>query len=107
MTQKKSLSGANICILGRSNIVGMPLSLLLMQHHDASVTLCHSRTPQSELIKSVNHADILVACIGAPNFVQPEWIKPGSIVIDVGITYSDVVERAETEGQTIVEGCVK
>ena len=93
---KNPLEGANICILGRSNIVGMPLFLLLQKYHNAQVTLCHSRTPEEELIRTVQRADILVSCIGIPNFVQPFWIKPGCIVIDVGITYADVDETEES-----------
>lgn len=76
-----------VCIIGRSNIVGMPLNLLLMKYHDASVTVCHSKTSLKEVESSVNQADILVACCGVPSFVQSHWIKQGSIVIDVGITY--------------------
>ena len=68
----------------------MPLHLLLMKYHDAQVTLCHSRTPKEEMIKCIGEADILVACIGIPNFVRPEWLREGQIVIDVGITYDDV-----------------
>ena len=89
------LESANICILGRSNIVGMPLFLLLQKYHNSQVTLCHSRTPEAELIKCVSSADILVAGIGIPNFVKPEWVKPGAIVIDVGITYADVTDKKE------------
>ena len=74
---KPSLVGKKVCILGRSNIVGMPLHLLLMKYHDAQVTLCHSRTPKEEMIKCIGEADILVACIGIPNFVRPEWLKEG------------------------------
>ena len=70
----------------------MPLFLLLQKYHDSQVSICHSRTPKDELINCVNNADILVAGIGIPNFVQPAWIKPGAIVIDVGITYADVDE---------------
>ena len=58
--------------------------------------MCHSRTPKDELIRCAQNADILVACIGIPNFVQPSWIKPGAIVIDVGVTYADVDESAES-----------
>ncbi|KAI8814643.1 formate--tetrahydrofolate ligase-domain-containing protein [Cladochytrium replicatum] len=75
------LAGKNAVVLGRSNIVGMPVALLL-QRADATVTICHSKTAHlSDIIKT---ADVLVAAIGHPNFVQSSWLKPGVIVIDVG-----------------------
>ena len=76
------LSGANAVVLGRSNIVGMPVALLLVKAN-ATVTICHSRT--RDLPSVVRQADILVAAIGQPEFVKKEWVKPGAIVIDVGI----------------------
>ena len=76
------LSGANAVVLGRSNIVGMPVALLLVKAN-ATVTICHSRT--RDLPSVVRQADILVAAIGQPEFVKKEWVKPGVIVIDVGI----------------------
>lgn len=94
----KPLLGANICIVGRSNIVGMPLNLALLKYHDAQVSLCHSRTPQDELIRCCQNADILVACLGIPNFIKPEWLKPGQIVIDVGLTYVDIPSDGAIDG---------
>ncbi len=76
------LSGANAVVLGRSNIVGMPVALLLVKAN-ATVTICHSRT--RDLPSVVREADVLVAAIGQPEFVKKEWVKPGAIVIDVGI----------------------
>jgi len=76
------LSGANAVVLGRSNIVGMPVALLLVKAN-ATVTICHSRT--RDLPSVVRQADVLVAAIGQPEFVKKEWVKPGAIVIDVGI----------------------
>ncbi|HOZ37350.1 MAG TPA: bifunctional methylenetetrahydrofolate dehydrogenase/methenyltetrahydrofolate cyclohydrolase FolD [Anaerolineaceae bacterium] len=76
------LSGANAVVLGRSNIVGMPVALLLVKAN-ATVTICHSRT--RDLPDVVRQADVLVAAIGQPEFVKKEWVKPGAIVIDVGI----------------------
>ena len=76
------LSGANAVVLGRSNIVGMPVALLLVKAN-ATVTICHSRT--RDLPAVVREADVLVAAIGQPEFVKKEWVKPGAIVIDVGI----------------------
>jgi methylenetetrahydrofolate dehydrogenase (NADP+)/methenyltetrahydrofolate cyclohydrolase len=74
-------SGANAVVLGRSNIVGMPVALLLI-HRDATVTICHSRT--KDLPDVVRRADILVAAVGRPQMVKADWIKPGAVVIDVG-----------------------
>jgi 5,10-methylene-tetrahydrofolate dehydrogenase/methenyl tetrahydrofolate cyclohydrolase len=77
-----TLEGLNAVVLGRSNIVGMPVALLLVREN-ATVTICHSRT--TDLEDLVRSADILVAAIGKPEFVRGNWIKPGAVVIDVGI----------------------
>lgn len=70
-------------VCGRSNIVGMPLSLL-MNKHNATVSICHSRTPN---IKDyINNADIVVTAVGNPRFFKGKWFKEGSIAIDVGIS---------------------
>ncbi|NLE84207.1 MAG: bifunctional methylenetetrahydrofolate dehydrogenase/methenyltetrahydrofolate cyclohydrolase FolD [Chloroflexi bacterium] len=80
------ISGANAVVLGRSNIVGMPVALLLVKA-DATVTIVHSRTKNiPEIVRS---ADILVTAIGQPEFVKKEWVKPGAYVIDVGINQVD------------------
>jgi methylenetetrahydrofolate dehydrogenase (NADP+)/methenyltetrahydrofolate cyclohydrolase len=79
-------SGANAVVLGRSNIVGMPVALLLV-HRDATVTICHSRT--KDLPDVVRRADILVAAVGRPKMVKADWIKPGAVVIDVGTSRID------------------
>lgn len=76
------IEGANAIVLGRSNIVGMPAALLLVGKN-ATVTICHSRT--NDLPDMIRNADILIAAIGKPEFVQGDWIKPGAAVIDVGI----------------------
>ncbi len=76
------LSGAKAVVLGRSNIVGMPVALLLVRA-DATVTICHSRT--KDLPAVVREADVLVAAIGKPEMVRGDWVKPGAVVIDVGI----------------------
>jgi methylenetetrahydrofolate dehydrogenase (NADP+) / methenyltetrahydrofolate cyclohydrolase len=75
------LEGANAVVLGRSDIVGKPMALLLM-HANATVTICHSKT--RDLPNVLRGADIIVAAMGKPAFVQPDWIKPGAAVIDVG-----------------------
>ncbi len=77
------ISGARACVVGRSNIVGRPLAQLLMQH-DATVTICHSRT--RDLAAVTREADILVAAIGRAGFIKAEHIKPGATVIDVGMS---------------------
>ncbi len=77
-----SLSGMNAVVVGRSNIVGKPMANLLLQEH-CTVTIAHSRT--RDLPSVCREADILVAAVGRPNFVQGSWIKPGATVIDVGI----------------------
>jgi methylenetetrahydrofolate dehydrogenase (NADP+) / methenyltetrahydrofolate cyclohydrolase len=77
-----ALEGANAAVLGRSDIVGKPMVLLLM-HANATVTICHSRT--RDLRAVVHRADIVVAAMGRPGMVTPDFIRPGATVIDVGI----------------------
>ncbi len=84
------LSGARAVVLGRSNIVGMPVALLLVRA-DATVTICHSRT--KDLPSVVREADVLVAAIGKPEMVRGDWVKPGAVVIDVGINHVDDASR--------------
>ena len=76
------LSGAHAVVIGRSEIVGKPMALLLLQR-DATVTICHSRT--RDLASIARSADILVAAVGRPGFVTPEAVRPGAAVVDVGI----------------------
>lgn len=76
------ISGKHVVILGRSNIVGMPLSLLFL-HNDATITVCHSKTQNLKDI--TNKADILVAACGKPNFITKEFIKNDVIILDIGI----------------------
>jgi methylenetetrahydrofolate dehydrogenase (NADP+)/methenyltetrahydrofolate cyclohydrolase len=78
-----AMAGARAVVIGRSEIVGKPMALLLLQR-DATVTICHSKTP--DLPAVARTADILVAAIGRPGFVTPEFVKPGATVIDVGIS---------------------
>ena len=78
----ESLVGLHAVVIGQSNIVGRPMALELLMAR-CTVTVCHSAT--RDLPALVRQADIVVAAIGKPNFVQGEWIKPGAIVIDVGI----------------------
>ena len=80
------LAGKDAVVLGRSNIVGKPVALMLLREN-ATVTICHSRT--ASLAQKVASADIVVAAVGRPRFVRAEWIKEGSVVIDVGINRLD------------------
>jgi methylenetetrahydrofolate dehydrogenase (NADP+)/methenyltetrahydrofolate cyclohydrolase len=76
------ISGRRAVVLGRSDIVGKPMAMLLL-HADATVTICHSRT--ADLPAVTREADILIAAIGRAGFVRAEHVKPGAVVIDVGI----------------------
>ena len=79
------IEGSHVVVLGRSEIVGKPMALLLMQknnHANATVTVCHSRS--NHLAEMTRTADILIAAIGSPKFVTREMVKPGAVVIDVG-----------------------
>ncbi|WP_315761262.1 bifunctional methylenetetrahydrofolate dehydrogenase/methenyltetrahydrofolate cyclohydrolase FolD [Sphingomonas sp. Y38-1Y] len=80
--QLEDLSGLNAVVVGRSNIVGKPMAALLTAA-DCTVTIAHSRT--RNLAHHLAQTDIVVAAVGRPNFVRGEWIKPGAVVIDVGI----------------------
>jgi 5,10-methylene-tetrahydrofolate dehydrogenase/methenyl tetrahydrofolate cyclohydrolase len=81
-----TLEGVNAVVLGRSNIVGMPVSLLLVRAN-ATVTICHSRT--RDLPAVVRSADVLVAAVGRAEMVKGDWVKPGAVVIDVGVNRVD------------------
>ena len=85
-----SLEGVNAVVLGRSNIVGMPVALLLVRAN-ATVTICHSRT--KNLPDVVRSADVLVAAVGRAEMVRGDWVKPGATVIDVGINRIDDPSR--------------
>ena len=76
------IAGKNACVVGRSQIVGRPVASLLLQR-DATVTICHSKT--RDLSEVTRQADILVAAIGRPAFIRGNYIKPGAVVIDVGV----------------------
>ena len=79
------LGGSKAVVLGRSRIVGMPMALMLAQKgSDATVTIAHSRT--SEIESLCSDADILVAAVGSAHMVEPDWVKPGAFVVDVGIS---------------------
>ncbi len=98
----KDLSGLNAVIIGRSNIVGKPMASLLLAAN-ATVTICHSRT--SDLPQVAKRGDILVAAVGRPNMVQGDWIKPGAVVIDVGINRVPVTVDGETRYKLTGDVC--
>jgi methylenetetrahydrofolate dehydrogenase (NADP+) / methenyltetrahydrofolate cyclohydrolase len=90
------LSGKHCVVLGRSQLVGLPMARLLLGRN-ATVTICHSKTVNPASI--VSQADVVVVAIGRPQLVTAEWIKPGAVVIDVGINSIDV-EATETSKKT-------
>jgi len=94
----KDLSGLNAVIIGRSNIVGKPMASLLLQAN-ATVTICHSRT--KDLPAVARGADILVAAVGRAKMVKGDWIKPGAVVIDVGINRIEVEVDGEAKNRLV------
>lgn len=100
-SEKIDLTGKHVVILGRSNIVGKPLASMVVQKKtllNATVTLVHSKT--KNLKDHCSRADVLIAAIGVPNFVTQDMIKPGAVVIDVGIN------RIEVDGKSLLVGDV-
>lgn len=87
------LSGKSAVIIGRSNIVGKPMAALLLQVN-ATVTITHSRT--KDLPRVVAGADIIIAAVGRPNMVKADWVKPGAVIIDVGINRVEKIIDGET-----------
>ncbi len=89
-----SIKGKRVAVLGRSNIVGRPISILLSQNRkigNGTVTVLHSRT--ENLVDELKSADLIIAAIGSPNFVKAEMLKPGAIIIDVGINRVEDASR--------------
>lgn len=86
-----NLSGANAVVVGRSNIVGTPVALMLLREN-ATVTVCHSHT--KDLGAHLAQADVVIAAAGIPEFIRGEWLKPGAVVIDVG---SNVIDDPAAE----------
>ncbi|HEU5226638.1 MAG TPA: bifunctional 5,10-methylenetetrahydrofolate dehydrogenase/5,10-methenyltetrahydrofolate cyclohydrolase [Ktedonobacteraceae bacterium] len=100
------LAGKRAIVLGRSNVVGKPLSMMLLQKN-ATVTVCHSRTP--DLATFTRQADILIAAVGRPNMVTAEMVRPGAIVIDVGINplpEGGIVGDVDFESVRVVAGAL-
>jgi len=92
----RDLSGKSAIVIGRSNIVGKPMAALLLAAN-ATVTVAHSRT--ADLPGITREADIVVAAVGRPNMVGKAWLKPGAVVIDVGINRIEVEEDGETRSR--------
>jgi len=92
----KDLSGLDAVVIGRSNIVGKPMASLLLAAN-ATVTVCHSRT--RNLPQVARRADILIAAVGRANMVKGDWIKPGAVVIDVGINRIDITIDGESKSR--------
>ncbi len=99
------LEGARAVVIGRSDLVGKPVALLLLHRH-ATVTLCHSRT--RDLPAVCREADVLIAAVGRPRLVGPDWVKPGAAVIDVGVNVIDevLVGDVDLEAVRAVAGLV-
>ena len=96
-----SIEGAEVVVLGRGNIVGKPMASILMQksrHANATVTLCHSQTRHID--SHCLRADILIAALGSPEFVKASMVKPGAVVIDVGV--NRVLDPAAKNGSRLV-----
>jgi len=87
-------TGREAVVIGRSEIVGRPVAMLLLQA-SATVTICHSRT--ADLAAQVRRADIVVAAVGVPGIVTPEMVKPGATVLDVGLTRTDEGIRGDVD----------
>jgi methylenetetrahydrofolate dehydrogenase (NADP+)/methenyltetrahydrofolate cyclohydrolase len=95
------LRGKHAVVVGRSNIVGKPMAMLLL-HANATVTICHSGT--SDLAAMCRQADILVAAVGRPRFITADMVKPGAVVIDVGINRLPESEGGKLVGDVDFEG---
>ena len=90
--------GKNAVVIGRSDIVGKPMALLLLHRH-CTVTIAHSRT--EDLPAVARNADILCVAVGQPEMVTGEWIKPGAVVVDFGTTYTDEGLKGDCEGASV------
>ena len=99
------IRGAAAVVVGRSILVGKPTALLLLQRH-ATVTVCHSRT--RDLAAETRRADILVAAVGQPKMIRAEMVKPGAVVIDVGVSRQDgeLVGDVDFDGVLAVAGAI-
>jgi methylenetetrahydrofolate dehydrogenase (NADP+)/methenyltetrahydrofolate cyclohydrolase len=98
------VEGSEAVVIGRSNLVGKPVSQLLLRRN-ATVTMAHSRT--KDLAAVCRRADILIAAVGRPRLVQPDWIKPGAVVIDVGINRIEEGGKNRLVGDVAYDGAAQ
>ena len=96
------IAGKTCVVIGRSNIVGKPMGMLLL-HKNGTVTICHSRT--KDLASVCKNADILVAAVGRPNFVTADMVKEGAVVIDVGINRVDGKLVGDVDFESVKDKC--
>lgn len=94
------LNGANVCVVGRSNIVGKPCSMLLL-NENATVTICHSKTKDLESITS--KADILIVAVGKAKVIKSNFVKENSVVIDVGINFEDGILCGDVDTDDVLD----
>ncbi len=99
------IEGQQVVVVGRSNIVGKPVASLFLREN-ATVTICHSRT--KDVAAECRRADILIAAVGRPLIIKKDWVKPGAVVIDVGINRVDgkIVGDVDYEGVREVAGAI-
>ena len=88
------LEGKEAVVVGRSELAGKPMAMLLLAEN-ATVTICHSRT--ADLATHARRADVLVTAVGRPGFVTPDMVKPGAVVIDIGVTRTDEGVRGDVD----------
>ena len=101
------LTGKRVTVLGRSNIVGLPLALMCL-HRDATLTVCHNRTAPELVVEECRRADVLIVAVGSPELVKGAWIKPGAVVIDIGFNFVPAAGgEAEGAGGQTDKGTVK
>ena len=88
------LEGKDAVVVGRSELAGKPMAMLLLAEN-ATVTICHSRT--ADLASHTRRADVLVAAIGRPGMITPDMVKPGAVVVDIGVTRTDEGVRGDVD----------
>lgn len=103
MLKNFDLESKDVIMVGRSNIVGIPLFHLLLQKN-ATVTICHSKT--LNLPEKLKSADIVISAVGIPNFIKGEWLKPNCIAIDVGINKIEIEGKIKLVGDFDFESCI-
>jgi len=97
-----SVSGKNVVIVGRSNLVGKPLAMMML-NRDATVTVCHSKT--KNLMKYTRNADILVVAVGIPNFITGDMVEENTVVIDVGINTLESGLCGDVDFESAIDKC--